>query len=297
MLEITRRTFMLTSLAAMASGASALSRPAKQKKVRFGVVTDTHYADRDMVGVRYYRESLNKLEEFVNVMNSQEVDFVIHLGDFKDEDENKREQDTLKYLSELEKVFVGFNGPRFHCIGNHDVDSITKQQFLANVENSGIPNDRSYYSFDFDSTHFVVLDANYHKDGRDQFFKEGADWQDTNIPQGQLDWLEEDLTQTKNPAIVFCHHPLHEYRRDGHKFEANNYQEVQRIMEGSGKIQAVFQGHVHEEKFVEIDGIHYISQLAMVDYSGLENSSFSLVEVDEKEMAIHGYRRSGSKRL
>ena len=297
MLEITRRSFMLTSLAAMASGASALSRPTKQKKVRFGVVTDTHYADRDLVGVRYYRESLSKLEEFVNVMNQQGVDFVIHLGDFKDEDENKRAEDTLRYLSELEKVFAGFNGSRFHCIGNHDVDSITKRQFLANVQNSGIPIDRSYYSFDFGSTHFVVLDANYHKDGRDQFFKEGADWQDTNIPRGQLDWLEKDLAQTKNATIVFCHHPLHKYRRDGHKFEVNNYQEVQRIMKDSGKIQAVFQGHVHEEKFVEIDGIHYISQLAMVDYSGLENSSFSLVEVDEREMAIHGYRRSGSRRL
>ena len=31
------------------------------------------------------------------------------------------------------------SGPRYHCVGNHDVDSITKQQFLENIENTGIP--------------------------------------------------------------------------------------------------------------------------------------------------------------
>ena len=288
---------MLTSLAAAAGSATSFSLASGNSKVRFGVVADTHYADRDLVGTRYYRESLSKLEEFVSTMNAEKVDFVIHLGDFKDEDENKREEDTLRFLNELESVFSKFIGPKFHCVGNHDVDSITKQQFLANVENTGIPSDRSYYSFDVAGTHFVVLDANFDKAGKDHFFKEGSDWQDTNIPQSQLDWLKSDLKKTRKPTIIFCHHPLHEYRRDGYKFEINNYQEVQSILNESGMVRAVIQGHVHEEKFVEIDGIHYISQLAMVDYSGLENSSFSLVEIDEKEIVVQGYRRAGSKRL
>ena len=60
--------------------------------VRFGMVTDIHYADHDpdkapcgVVGRRYYRESLRKLDEAVSVFNTRGLDFAIELGDFKDD--------------------------------------------------------------------------------------------------------------------------------------------------------------------------------------------------------------------
>ncbi|MFS4456143.1 metallophosphoesterase family protein [Maribacter sp. 2304DJ31-5] len=263
-----------------------------QQSIRFGVASDSHYADREPKGTRYYRGSLGKMQEFVETMNQEKVDFVIHLGDFKDEGPDKKETDTLNFLKDIESVYETFKGPRFHCIGNHDVDSITKAQFLAHITNTGVSKDKSYYSFDQNGFHFVVLDANRHKDGSHHFFKEGSDWQDTNLGEKQTIWLQTDLQNTNLPTIVFCHHPLFEYHGEGHKYHINNYKKVQGILEESNKVLTVFQGHVHNESHKRINGIHYITQLGMVDYEGLENNSFSIVEINGNELKINGYKRT-----
>ena len=296
--NITRRKFLVTSsLSGVGLTVGSRGFPQSRKKVRFGIATDSHYARREPVGNRFYQEGISKLEEFVAEMNREKVDFVIHLGDFKDEDQNKRTEDTLVYLEEIEAVFSQFQGPKFHCVGNHDVDSITKDQFLNKIENTGIPKDKSYFSFDSTGFHFIILDANFHADGKDHFFKEGADWQDTNVCKDQLSWLEKDLKATRLDTVVFCHHALHEYILNGKKFHVNNYQQIQRILESSNKVKAVFQGHVHKENFEAINGIHYITQLAMVDFEGLENNTFALVEIDESSIVVNGYKRCGSRVL
>ena len=264
------------------------------RSIRFGLAADSHYADRSPVGTRYYREALGKMEEFVSVMNASEVDFVMHLGDFKDEGPDKKEQDTLRYLQEIEAVYAQFQGPRYHCVGNHDVDSINKAQFLSNIENTGIPTDKSYYSFDSKGYHFIVLDANYDQLGAPHFFKEGANWQDPNIPPEQLAWFKQDLENNSSPTIVFCHHPLFQYRNKGYQYHVNNYKAVQEIIDSQPNCIAVIQGHVHEELFKKINGVHYITQLAMIDYAGLENNSFAIVELSEDRLTIHGYKRSSS---
>jgi len=56
-----------------------------------------------------------------------------------------------------------------------------------------------------------------------------------------------------------------------------------------------FQGHVHEEIHKEINGIHYITQLGMVDGRGLGNNSFSIVTIDEKQIQIDGYKRASDE--
>ncbi|NAS13838.1 metallophosphoesterase family protein [Poritiphilus flavus] len=261
-------------------------------KVRIGIATDSHYADRDSGGTRYYRGALDKMREFVDVMNREKVDFVIHLGDFKDEDQTKDTKKTLSYLRKIELVYSGFKGPRYHCIGNHDVDSITKAQFLDNIENTDIPKGKSYYSFDLKGLHIIILDANFNKDGTDQYYLEGADWQDPNLTEEQLDWLEEDLKETKKATLVFCHHPLFEFHREGYRFHINEYERVQKLLESSTKVLAVLQGHVHEERQRTINGIHYITQNGMVDFQGLENNSFSILEIQDNSMKLHGYRRA-----
>jgi len=297
--KINRRKFI--TLSGTAAGALMITPQLFAKNhhrpVRFGVITDSHYADRDDGGTRFYRGVLDKIRESINVFNKEKVDFVIHLGDFKDEDLNKNSEDTLSYLKTIEAEYAKYKGPRFHCLGNHDVDSITKQQFLAHVENTGIAKDKSFYSFDNQGHHFVVLDANFDKNDKDHFFKEGADFQDVNIPESQLKWLKKDLKKTKLPTIVFCHHPLFEYNKGEYVLHVSNRLAVREILEKSGKVNAVIHGHVHEETFKEINGIHYITQLGMVDHEGLENNSFAIVEFDGATLALNGYKRTASKKI
>jgi predicted phosphodiesterase len=285
--KLARRKFLkITGLATTGLLFQSCMSGNKNRTIRFGLVTDSHYADREPAGQRHYRESLGKMKECIEVMNKEKVDFLIHLGDFKDQDPSQKTEDTLGYLRTLETEFSKFNGPRYHCVGNHDVDSITKQQFLTNVENTGIAKDKSYYSFDSGDFHCVVLDSNFHEDGRDHFYKEGADWKNTNMPEPELKWLSEDLKSTDLPVLIFTHHPLHDY-----KHEVNNYEDIQKVLEAQENVIAVFQGHTHEENYAEVNGINYCTQLAMVDLSGPENNSFSIVNISEAQIQIDGYRR------
>jgi len=261
--------------------------------VRFGIVTDCHYADADTAGTRYYRHSLVKLGECVELMNEQQVDFLVELGDFKDQDSPPVEQKTLSYLQTVESVFRKFNGPTYHVLGNHDQDSLSKAQFLTNIENTGINSGRNYYSFDYNGTHFVVLDANYKSDGTD-YNHGNFDWTDANIPPAELQWLRRDLAASRGAVIVLIHQLLD---GDGSHY-VKNAAEVRQIIEQSGKVLAVFQGHRHDGGYSLIEGIHYYTLKAVVEGPAPENNSYAVIEVrPDMNITVTGYRQAVDKQL
>jgi predicted phosphodiesterase len=297
---ITRRVFLKASAATIAGIAIAplscthWTTPGRKRgTARFGIVTDSHYADAGTVGSRYYRHSLDKLTECVELMNTQKVDFLIELGDFKDQDKPPVEQKTITYLRSIESVFQKFNGPTYHVLGNHDMDSISKNQFQNNVENTGIDSSKSYYSFDFNGVHFFILDANYKSDGTD-YNHGNFDWTDANIPPAELNWLKQDLAAAHGTTIVFIHQLL-----DGSgSVYVNNAADIRRILEQSGKVTAVFQGHHHEGSYSYIEGIHYYTLKAMVEGPGEENNSYAIVEIrPDTSITITGYRKAVRKQL
>jgi len=261
--------------------------------VRFGIVTDCHYADADTAGTRYYRHSLDKLGECVEAMNKHQVDFLVELGDFKDQDSPPAEQKTLSYLRAVEGVFCNFNGPAYHVLGNHDQDSLSKAQFLTNIKNAGINPGRSYYSFDSNGVHFVVLDANYKSDETD-YDHGNFDWTDANIPLAELQWLRRDLAASNGPVIVL----VHQFLDGAGSHYVKNAAEVRQILEQSGKVLAVFQGHRHDGGYSLIEGIHYYTLKAVVEGPGPENNSYAVIEVrPDMSITITGYRKAVGKQL
>jgi len=297
---ITRRVFLKSSVSVLASlTALPLScvpegrSNAKWGTARFGMVTDCHYADADAAGTRFYRQSLDKLGECVTLMNAEKVDFLIELGDFKDQNRPPVEQKTFSYLQDVERVFQDFKGPTYHVLGNHDLDSISKGQFLAGIGNTRIDPRRSYYSFDLNALHFVVLDANFKADGND-YDHGNFDWTDANIPSEELAWLEKDLAQASGPVIVFTHQLL-----DGiGSVYINNAAEVRDILQASGTVLAVFQGHHHSGDYKHIAGIHYTTLKALVEGSGLENNSYAITEMlPDGNITVTGYRKAQSRQL
>jgi predicted phosphodiesterase len=294
---ITRRVFLRASVASLTSLAagpliSHTFAGSRSNTARFGIVTDSHYSDRNYSN-RFCTESLDKMTECVELMNKQEVDFLIELGDFKDEDTPPVEENTISYLQAIEAIFLQFRGSIYHVLGNHDMDSISKSQFLANVENTGrgIAPDASYYSFDRNGLHFVILDANYSSDGTN-YDHGNFSWTDANIPTTELEWLEQDLASVEGPVIVFVHQLL-----DGTgDYYVNNAADVRRILETSGKILAVFQGHHHSGAYNQIREIHYYTLRAMVVDSGAENNSYAIVEVhSDRSITVSAYRRAVRK--
>lgn len=293
---ISRRRF-LTITGTTAAGllisrqlfASGISKP----HLRIGMVSDIHYADADPSGIRFYREALTKMKEFIDTANREKVDFIIELGDFKDQDKVPNESNTLRYLTDIEAVFQQFNGPVYHVLGNHDMDSLSKEQFLSHVVNTGIPPTQSYFSFNKRGFHFVVLDANTTKEGK-AYDHGNYVWTDAFIPPAQVDWLKNDLKSNKLPAIVFVHHMLDESLELIHC--PKNAGEIREILEQSEKVICVFQGHVHKENYRLINKIHYYSVNAVVDNKGIENNSYMIVDVfKDKRLVVNGFRRASTR--
>lgn len=299
--QFANRRGFLQSAAAIAAGPTLVSLSCvagnrsiqDRRAVCFGIVTDCHYADANPAGTRFYRESLEKLSECVERMNAERIDFLIELGDFKDQDTPAVESRTLTYLREVEAVFRRFQGRRYHVLGNHDMDSLSKKQFLDHVENTGIEAGRSYYSFDVQGLHCVVLDANYRSDGRD-YDHGNFDWTDANVPVHELDWLRQDLAACEGPAVVFIHQLL-----DGKgAVYVKNAPEVRRVLQESDRVLAVFQGHHHEGAYSRIEGIHYYTLTGVVEGSGLENNSYAIVELKrDHDLIVTGYRKAVSRNL
>ncbi len=290
---VTRRDFLKTS-AAVIAGLSVRSPfalaggTAGRKNLCFGIVTDPHYADANTKGSRYYRESLDKMSECVALMNDKKVDFLVELGDFKDQNQSADENGTIRNLSTIEETFKKFAGPRYHVLGNHDMDSISKTQFLNAVRNTNIPKASRYYSFDSKDTHFIVLDANYRSDGSD-YDHGNYDWTDANIPPEQMDWLGSDLDSSPNPVIVFVHQRL-----DGQGDPTiRNAADVRQVLRRSNKVLAVFQGHHHPGAYSRIDGIHYYTLKAMVEGPGADNNSYAVIDIHKNlNITVTGYRRA-----
>jgi predicted phosphodiesterase len=290
--SVTRRGFLQAST--LSVGASLLASRARLQAaapLRFGLVTDIHYADIEPAGIKTYRESTAKLADCVRFMNEQKVDFLAELGDFKDQGKPPDEAVTLRFLEAIDKVFKGFAGPRYHVLGNHDADSLSKRQFLSAV---GLPSRPSYFSFDTKGVTFVVLDGNFRSDGADYDHGNYA-WEDSNVPAVELTWLQGALGRAPGPVIVFIHQRLD---GEGGGYFVKNAPAVRAALEGSKKVAAVFQGHQHEGGYSLINGIHYYTLKALVDGTGPEGSAYAIVEVDAgMNLTVAGYRRAESRKL
>jgi alkaline phosphatase len=77
-----------------------------------------------------------------------------------------------------------------------------------------------------------------------------------------------------------------------------NAAEVRNVLEQSGRVFCVFQGHVHEERINSINGIVYYSVNAMADGVGPENNAYMIVEVyPDGSLKIDGFRRATDREI
>jgi len=173
------------------------------------------------------------------------------------------------------------------------VDSISKEQFLQNVTNTDIPARSTYYSFDRNGVHFIVLDANFLADGSD-YDHGNFEWNETYVSEAELDWLRQDLAGTELPSIAFSHQQLGGLGMT----DVNNAEAVRTVLQESGKVLSSFDGHNHNGGYRAIEGIHYYTLKAMVDGSGNENSSYAIVEIKpDNNIIVTGYRKAVSQDL
>jgi hypothetical protein len=258
----------------------------------FGMFTDVHYAAIPDNGTRKYSQSLEKLKQCIDTMNQNKVKFLIELGDFKDMPTPPDSNAALGFLQRIEKEFARFPGDRYHVLGNHDEDCISKKQFYSIAGNSGISPGKTYYSFQKGGYRFVVLDACFDSTGN-AYDKGNFIWSDANIPSEELNWLGTELKNSKFPVILFVHQPLNGNTR----VSVRNGNVVRSILEESHKVKCVFQGHEHKGGYEAINGIHYYTLKGLIEGDFPASNSFAIVSLTKDHIIIKGYGTAVSLNL
>jgi predicted phosphodiesterase len=280
---LSRRDFIRNgSLFLLAPGIDKFAMPSLKDSILFGIITDVHYADCDARGSRHYRDSKLKMREAVDALAKRKPSFCVCLGDLIDGPAKSNPEVETQNLATIKAEFDRLHVPHKFVLGNHCVAQLTKMQFL-----DGVKQPKSYFSFDHDDFHFVVLDACYRKDGV-SYDAGNFVWTDTFIPEPQLKWLSEDLAKTKKKTVVFCHQRLD--LADINDGAVKNASSVRTILESSGKVIGVFMGHSHVNELNRINDIPYVCLHSMVDGAGLPNNAFSVLSVlKDGSMKLEGY--------
>lgn len=248
--------------------------------LRIGMVTDVHYADKESGKTRYYRASLAKLTSAITHFNTLEANLVVQLGDLIDAADSVEQE--LGWLDRIDAIYAQANCPRHYVLGNHCVQTLTKAQFLARCGMS-----RSFYSFDAQRFHFIVLNACFRQDG-EPYGNGNFEWTDANVPAAELTWLASDLKAAHRPTVVFVHQRLDV--DDAHGIR--NRAEVRGLLEGTGLVRAVFQGHNHVNDLREINGVAYCTLAAMVEG---DTNAYGLVTLHPNgAIRVDGYGRQSA---
>ena len=186
-IHLGRRAFLKKGtlvLAAASLSSGELFADDEAPRLRVGLVTDLHYADKAPAGTRHYRETLAKLDEAAAQFEKDQPTFLVELGDLIDAADSVEVEQ--KYLKTINREFSAICKDRHYVLGNHCVDTLKKDEFLGGVEQ-----EKSYYSFDRGGFHFVVLDSCFRSDG-EPYGRKNFQWTDANIPAAELEWLKAD---------------------------------------------------------------------------------------------------------
>ena len=268
-----------------------------RRPLRFGVVTDLHYAEKDTHGNRYFRQSRKKLRDAVETFNRSGLDFIIELGDLKDMNPTHDPAATLGFLDDIEAELQRFRGRVYHVLGNHDMDCITKEDFLQHTRNPGKARGRSYYSFTVRGIQFIVLDANFNED-RSPYSRGNFDWKKAYLPNEEIEWLRGELQRSRRPAIVCCHQLLDSFSDVRPEVCVGNAEEAVRLLEESGRVLAVLQGHHHTGYYSQRRGIHYWTMKGMIENEYPAHNSYAIVTVEPGgDITIEGYADCESRKL
>jgi alkaline phosphatase len=246
--------------------------------IKFGVFTDLHYAKDFINNKRRCDLSLLKLQNIVTDFNNRDLDFCVCLGDIINSVQNF-EKDKANIL-DVYQLFNNLSMPYHITLGNHDLESMSKSDFFTLF---GKNLNKLYYSFSYENSKFIVLDANFLPDGND-YNNDNYDWNNANISKEQLLWLDHELQQANEENIIIFIHQNLDYRISNGELDSCivvNYKEVVKILEKYNQKVTIIQGHYHEGYHQIINNIEYITLKTVCEGSDLTYLPRIIVSIDE----------------
>lgn len=253
-------------------------------ELSLGFVTDLHFGpaasyDGKLRKLTHHAAELTK--GVVRAMNTElRPDLLINLGD--DIEDESRDADLARY-TECQGILRTANMELVNVAGNHDVIHLNRDDLNRVWRREG----PLFYSFDRKGYHLVVLHTLERKDT------------DVRIPEAQLTWLREDLSRTALPVIVLMHHPAGEqdlsdsfwFHRAPHLALVKERAALRTILEESGKVRVVFNGHVHRNYLDVIRGIPYVTIQSLIenldeDAPGRPAKAHALAVIDDHRIKV-----------
>ncbi len=274
----------------------ALCGALAMEPLKFGVIADIQYCDAASSGSRYYRNSLQKLEEAVEELNAEGVRFTVNLGDLVDRDASRNLEPVLARLAKLE------NGV-YNTTGNHDYGDVQDNGWLYGM--LGMP--ASYYAFSEGGWRFIVLNTNEiasysnMRNGSELTLMlrkikyenrpNGADY-NGGVGAKQRRWLERELKKAERRemnVLLFSHHPLCGVRG---LTALDDVEVLELLSRYSTIVRGVISGHHHSGAFEVRGGIPFITTEGMVETE--DANAYGVVSVYPDRIEFEGRGRARS---
>jgi len=261
-----------------------------------GAIADCQYADQDDGKVRMYRMSTRKLLDAIEDLNTQDLEFVVHLGDFIDKD--------FDSFATLAPIASRLKPPWRHVLGNHDY--AVHDAFKPIVHKQlGMPS--RYYSFEKNDWVFIVTNGNdlstyawpkrstEHAEGSRLYAQQYGDRPSWNggIGPDQMRWIEGILTDADKAGkkvMLFSHFPI--FPKNNH--DLWNASQVMQNLVGHRSVKAWVNGHNHKGNYGQNAGIHFVTMQGMVD---TVETAYSTIDFFDDRIEIQGVERQKSYRL
>jgi len=289
-----RRHFIKITLPLALTGKlTAKTHNPKEPILQFGVIADPQYADKDSLGKRHYRQSLQKLKNSIHDFNKQPLDFVVTLGDVIDTD--------LKSFAKIMPIYENMRAPYRVVLGNHDFEVAEDDKVkVLKVIKIKTP----YHSEVVKGWRFIYLDSTDQSMFRypkgDLRYKEAkktlGKLTKKKLPQAQpwnggfgkkqMQWFKKELvaaTKAHQPVIIFNHNPV--YPKNAHNLW--NDEEVVQIISKNNHVVAYMNGHNHQGHYAEHEMCHYLNFKGMVESNDASNA-YAVVKCFTDRIEVDG---------
>lgn len=177
-------------------------------------------------------------QRMVESLKAEDVEFIVHLGDIG----GKPDRYTITTVME---AFDELPFPVYYIPGNNELvyDNALQRKTTALYEE--VVNEKLWYAFDHENTHFVMLDNSYMR---------------TGFHEEELEWLQQDLGRNDAEyTFLFYHRPVavpgEQFFGDDETEYSRGQNEKFRALISRYEIERIFNGHLHFSLAYTLDGI------------------------------------------
>ncbi|MDM8559719.1 metallophosphoesterase [Thiotrichales bacterium HSG14] len=214
-------------------------------------VTDMHIGPSNVS----YR-NINARQQFLDVLQEivkEPLDLLVLSGDLAAID---GEPETYAWIRQ---TLLTFPCPYLVMAGNHD--HVMRMKSAFDLPESDISNGMLYFSRNIKGRRLLFLDSSPYQ-----------------VSKQQLEWLNEQLTESNEPVLLFIHHPPLkcgcQFMDDHHALQ--NIDDVWEVLDQHSHVKHIFCGHYHTEKTVTKNGKSIYLTPSTVFQIDTENYHFSI---------------------